>query len=273
MTALPRRTEPAHDPAAYAPADATTTGPTSAGLDLFVAQLLCARLCHDLMSPAGAIDIGLGLHADSAGGDADALALATEGTREVINRLKLFRLVFGTGAIAAPPASAAEAGRLLARLLGNRGIRLDWQPPAAPLLPPDACDVLRLTVCLILSAADSLPRGGAIVVADTRDRPTLEVHLTARGRPLRLRPDVAAGFTAVAREGLSATNVHAFYARRLAERLGLSLSLAQTAADELTIAADVATTPAVAWIGLPRPAETAAIGCAAIETGRERCPA
>ncbi len=268
MTALPRRAQHAPKPHVsdprrhdFAPAGTAVVAGTGAGasgnggLDLFVAQLLCARLCHDLMSPAGAVDIGLGLFSGSDGGDADALRLAADGAREVVNRLKLFRLVFGAGGSAAG-ASAAEAERLLTRLVVARRVHLHWRPaPQTDDAASDAAaiDALRLAVCLILSAADALPRGGEIDVASGAGGGA-SLRLVVRGTPLRLRDDIVDAFTAPDPEHLSARNVHAYYARRLAERLGLSLRFARSGEDELSIETTQAPTPAVQWLGFARPA-------------------
>ncbi len=241
--AAPDHSTPAHStPAHSTPAHST---PAETGLDLHVAQLLCARLCHDLMSPAGAVDIGLGLYAGSAGGDADALALAADGAREVISRLKLFRLVFGAGGGATT--HGAEAERLLGRLLAARRVTLAWRP--ADIGGDGPSELLRLAVCLILSAADALPRGGTITIDGETSTPRLALH--ARGTPMCLRDDIIEALTAPDREALSAYNVHAYYARRLAERLGLSLRFARTADDALAMIAEPAATPAVEWFDLP----------------------
>lgn len=261
MTALPRRAHHAlephvSDPCLYDSEPAGATGASgNGGLDLFVAQLLCARLCHDLMSPAGAVDIGLGLFSGSDGGDADALRLAADGAREVVSRLKLFRLVFGAGGTAAG-SSAAEAERLLSRLVAGRRVHLHWRPAAQEsdtASDAAAIDALRLAVCLILSAADALPRGGEIDVSGDAGT-TTGLRLVVRGTPLRLRDDIVDALTTPDPERLSARNVHAYYARRLAARLGLSLRFARSAEDALTIATARAPTPAVQWLGFARPA-------------------
>ena len=62
--------------------------------DIFLAQLLCSRLCHDLVGPAGAVNAGLEL-AEDGDLDGDALDLVTSSAAEVTRRLAFFRIAFG----------------------------------------------------------------------------------------------------------------------------------------------------------------------------------
>ena len=62
--------------------------------DIHLAQLLCSRLCHDLVGPAGAVNAGLEL-AEDGDLDGDALDLVTSSAAEVTRRLAFFRIAFG----------------------------------------------------------------------------------------------------------------------------------------------------------------------------------
>ncbi|HEY6916467.1 MAG TPA: histidine phosphotransferase, partial [Allosphingosinicella sp.] len=61
------------------------------------ASLLCSRLCHDLLSPVGAINNGLELLADETDPEMRerCLDLLAESARASANKLKFFRLAFG----------------------------------------------------------------------------------------------------------------------------------------------------------------------------------
>src|SRR5690349_7328736 len=63
------------------------------------AGLLCSRLCHDMLSPVGAMMNGLELLADEDDPDmrARCLELLTESARTSADKLKFFRLAFGQG--------------------------------------------------------------------------------------------------------------------------------------------------------------------------------
>jgi len=78
-------------------------------VDVRVAQLLCSRLCHDLVSPIGAVNAGLELLEEAADDDGRALGLITTSAAEAARRLAFYRVAFGlgVGAQGAAPMQAA----------------------------------------------------------------------------------------------------------------------------------------------------------------------
>ena len=62
-----------------------------------LASLMCSRLCHDLMSPVGALNNGIELLADEQDPEMRerCLELLSESARASANKLKFFRLAFG----------------------------------------------------------------------------------------------------------------------------------------------------------------------------------
>lgn len=135
--------------------------------DLRLAELLCARLCHDLAGPVGAAAAGAELLEDLAGGDEETLALVAVSANGASARLKFFRTAFGPAAAAAMTAQAmrdmAETYLGTLKSAASPGFALEWRPDA------DAFDgeAARLLLNLILLAKDCLPRGGVIGVAAT----------------------------------------------------------------------------------------------------------
>src|SRR5262245_66554930 len=100
--------------------------------DTLLANLLCSRLCHDLVGPVGAIGNGLEVLADE--DDAEmrrqAIELLTFSAEEASRRLKFYRLAFGAaggGEVALSLGEAREASR---GLLTGGQVGLDW-PDAA----------------------------------------------------------------------------------------------------------------------------------------------
>ena len=91
------------------------------------ASLLCSRLCHDLLSPVGALNSGLELLADEHDPEmrARCLELLNESAKASANKLKFFRLAFGAAGgfgetVDTREAQAAIEG--LARLFPGRAI-------------------------------------------------------------------------------------------------------------------------------------------------------
>src|SRR5512134_1074198 len=79
------------------------------GVDLRLAQLHCARVCHDLIGAAGAIETGVGLLAEEGADRADICDLIGLSGRQLSRRLAFYRLAFGMTGAAGDTRALAEA--------------------------------------------------------------------------------------------------------------------------------------------------------------------
>ena len=149
------------------------------------ASLLCSRLCHDLLSPVGAMNNGLELLADETDPDmrARCLELLTESARASANKLKFFRLAFGAAGGFGDVVDSREAKAAIEGLLGdNQRIEIGWLV-AEPTLPKTAIKVL---LNLVLMAGDSLVRGGRLDIGAEIKNGTTEIVVRAEGARLVL---------------------------------------------------------------------------------------
>jgi histidine phosphotransferase ChpT len=139
---------------------------------LRLAELLCARLCHDLSGPLGAL-VGVLETARDDQPDSEALAVAEEAAIDLAERLKLLRAAWGQNIDAL---DLARLGGFAACLSASRRVRLDLAglEPDAVFPPP----VARLVLNLVLLAAESLPGGGTIGLAGS---PAQRVVVTITG--------------------------------------------------------------------------------------------
>jgi histidine phosphotransferase ChpT len=183
--------------------------------DSRLAELLCARLCHDLAGPVGAAAAGAEL-AEDAGSelDAETLALVAASAAGAAARLKFFRTALGPAASAQDAVVVRElAEGYLRTSVSGGAVELEWRSEQRTL---DG-DAARLVLNLILLARDSLPRGGAIVAEIAAQGPgTARVH--ARGEPAKLGEEARAVLVED-REPPGPRGAHALFTRRLAERL------------------------------------------------------
>ena len=87
------------------------------------ASLLCSRLCHDLMSPVGALNNGIELLADETDPDMreKCTELLSDSARATANKLKFFRLAFGAGGGFGEEIDTAEARAALDGLFRSEG--------------------------------------------------------------------------------------------------------------------------------------------------------
>src|ERR1700704_130900 len=130
--------------------------------DLDFAALLVSRVCHDLVSPVGAVVNGLEVLEDETdlAMRADALRLVAASAEQAAARLQFARIAFGAAGSAGGELPLTEVGRILFGLLKGGKIELVWQPP--PVNWPK--DWAKLMMNVVLSAADCLPRGGRVMV-------------------------------------------------------------------------------------------------------------
>jgi len=137
------------------------------------ASLLCSRLCHDLVSPVGALSNGVEILADEQSPEMreQVLGLLEQSARQTSNRLQFFRLAFGTGGNFAAEIDPREGHKALAAFLDGSRIRLNWNVGASGLDK----STLKLLLNLALVAAESIIREGEL---------RIELHLPGRGGEL-----------------------------------------------------------------------------------------
>jgi histidine phosphotransferase ChpT len=174
-----------------------------------LSELVSARLCHDLISPMGAIGNGLELLQLADGPAGAELALVHDSLATALAKLRFYRVAFGP-ADAQARQSLEEAAQITDAMFHGR-FAVTWDGGAHDLERP----LVRLAYLAILCLEKSLPMGGTVRIAATEDVIALRVdgrrtqppaalwaHLT-EGRELgELRPD-AVQF-ALLRQGLEA---------------------------------------------------------------------
>src|SRR6202140_2603550 len=121
---------------------APESGPTTLGaLDL--AALLCSRVCHDLISPVGAIVNGLEVLEE----DKDeatktfALDLIKKSARQASARLQFCRLAFGAAGSAGAQIDLGDAEKVTRGLIEDEKVKLTWHAPRA-LMPKNYVKLL-----------------------------------------------------------------------------------------------------------------------------------
>jgi histidine phosphotransferase ChpT len=126
------------------------------GDPLWVAECLCARLCHDLAGALGALMGSLELARDDEAMGREAIQLASVTGQALVARLKLLRSAWVGEGMPLGLAHLAE----LARGLTERRITLDLAslPRATVFDPP----VGRVVLNLVLLGAEALPAGGTV---------------------------------------------------------------------------------------------------------------
>ncbi len=200
-----------------------------------LASLLCSRLCHDLLSPVGALNNGIELLADEQDPDMRerCLELLAESARATANKLKFFRLAFGAGGGYGEEIDTREARTALEGLYGaDKRTELGWMV-ADDKLPKGA---VKLLLNLAMIAGDALVRGGRLDVGAERRNGALEMVIRAEGPRIlldpKLRETIAQGHSGGEVEPRAAG---AWLAHTLAKEAGGSIQLSDPEEQALMI--------------------------------------
>jgi histidine phosphotransferase ChpT len=154
--------------------------------EIRLAELMCARLCHDLAGPAGAVANGAELlDEDDPETVREAGQLMAGAAAQIAHRLRFMRAAFGWEGGAARSAEEAFqiASDFLAPLAGQPG-RFSLAATGLQAAPQDAA---RLLLLLVLFASEALPRGGAIAVSATPG----QISVEASGKGAALGEDLS----------------------------------------------------------------------------------
>lgn len=187
-----------------------------------LAALLGSRICHDLISPLGAIANGLELLGLIGAPQGPEFELVGESTRQAAARIRLFRIAFGADDPGADV--AAEEIRAVGAAVGaERGVTVELLSLPERLARTEA----KLLVLLLLCAESTLPWGGRVEVAQT-DEGKWRLTLSAE----RMKRDPGAWALLLAPEEGDATavapsDVHFLLAGLVAQRLGRRITVTE----------------------------------------------
>jgi histidine phosphotransferase ChpT len=201
-----------------------------------LASLLCSRLCHDLMSPVGALNNGIELLADESDPEMRdrCLELLAESARASANKLKFFRLAFGAAGGFGEEIDTLEAQNALEGLFGSeRRIELAWMVNSAKL-PKNA---VKLLLNLAMVAGDALVRGGRLHVGAERDGRELELGVRAEGPRILLDPVLRETLESGGSGQVEPRAAGAWLAHQLIADCGGSIQLSDPSSEALLIGA------------------------------------
>jgi histidine phosphotransferase ChpT len=190
--------------------------------DLDFAALLVSRVCHDLVSPVGAVVNGLEVLEDETdlAMRADALKLVAASAEQAAARLQFARIAFGAAGSAGAELDLSEVGRIMAGLLKGGKVELLWQAHAANW-PKDWA---KLLMNAVLSAGDCLPRGGRVVV-ETPDAAKPGFRVTGSGSMIKLSPETERVLRGEPVQALDGRSIQPYLTYQLSKNLGTTLTV------------------------------------------------
>jgi histidine phosphotransferase ChpT len=202
---------------------------------LDLAALLCSRVCHDLISPVGAIVNGLEVLAEEKDEETKTFALdlikRSAGTASA--KLQFCRLAFGAAGSAGAQIDLGDAETISRGFFEDDKTKLAWNLPRV-LLPKNR---VKLLLNLLLIAGQTIPRGGRLTVESIGAGESMGFKVSAAGVNAKVPPAVAALVAGETGETpLDAHRIQPFYASLLAEASGVKVSMAMEG-DAVTVSA------------------------------------
>lgn len=193
------------------------------------ASLLCSRLCHDLLSPVGALNNGLELLGDENDPEmrTRVFQLLSESARVSANKLKFFRLAFGAAGGFGEQVDAREAKTAIEGLLAdNKRTQFNWWVETETL-PKSA---LKVMLNLALIASEALVRGGTLDVGGEDNGGQLEIVVKIEGPRLILDPELRRTLTeGEGAEGVTPRAAAAYLVHTLAAQAGGTVLVSEPA--------------------------------------------
>ena len=198
------------------------SGSSIEALDL--AALLCSRVCHDLISPVGAIVNGLEVLEEAK--DEETKTFALDLIRKSANtgsaKLQFCRIAFGAAGSAGVQIDLGDAQTVARGFLEDEKTKLAWNLPRV-LSPKNR---VKLLLNMLLIAGQTIPRGGQLTVDPIGSGDSMGFKVSAAGTNAKVPPAVAALLTGDAgAEPLDAHRIQPYYAGLLAKACGLKATM------------------------------------------------
>ncbi len=194
--------------------------------ELDITALMCSKVCHDLISPVGALANGLEILAedDDAEMREQAMALIEASARQASAKLQFARLAFGAARSTGDEVELETIEELARGVLEGPKTKLHWDLPNENW----PTDKMRLVLNMLAVVNDAIPRGGSLRVApsDVDGAGPHDLVLKADGPKARvpegvrfLQGDFAQSEGAVDPSQLDARSIQPFMTHLLAGRL------------------------------------------------------
>ncbi|WP_375665768.1 histidine phosphotransferase ChpT [Bartonella sp. TT121SHDZB] len=186
-----------------------------------LAALLCSRICHDLISPVGAIQNAMELY-DEGGAEEDALQLVRLSVASASARLQFARLAFGFAGASGGQIDTRAAEQVAQQYMRQEKATLKWQAPSFLLQK----DEIKLLLNLLLIANATVSRGGEIVVMILQEENKRSFRFEIFGKTLRIPPHFLALYHGeVQKELIDAHVIQFYYTMLLAQMTEMKINI------------------------------------------------
>lgn len=190
---------------------------------LDLAALLCSRVCHDVISPVGAIINGLEVLDDEKDESMREFAadLIKKSAKQASARLQFARIAFGAAGSAGAEIDLGDAEQVARGFIHDDRTQLSWSAPRA-FLPKNQ---VKLLLNMLLIAQHAIPRGGQMdvsVVLSEEQGPVINVRSKGQGARIPAKAPALVALN-ISEDGVDAHGVQPYYTGLIAQAAGLEV--------------------------------------------------
>lgn len=190
--------------------------------DLELAALVSSKICHDIISPVGAIANGLEIMEEEGdqGMREHAMTLVRKSATQASAKLQFARLAFGAAGSSGASIDLNEAQKVARAVAESEKHAIEWTGPAASMDK----DKVKLLLNMVTLALAALPRGGKILVTVGGNAEAPSFKIVCEGDASRV-PEILSEVLSGSMNGaLDAHSIQPYYTHRIATSAGMALS-------------------------------------------------
>ncbi len=190
---------------------------------LELAALLCSRVCHDLISPVGAIVNGLEVLDDNPKPEDRefALDLIRKSAKTASARLQFCRLAFGAAGSSGAQIDLGDAQNMARGHIEDGKITITWNLPRI-LMPKNR---VKLLLNMLIIAQQTIPRGGTLTIDPIGEGEAMSFRVTSAGLNARVPQNIVDLLSPSSVASIDAHAVQPDYTRLLAQACALNVTI------------------------------------------------
>lgn len=138
----------------------------SSKIDINVLELMASKLCHDLISPIGAVNNGVELLEDlGADGSDDVVNLISYSAEQASVKLQAYRMAYGAGGVDQSIKAEDVYNAFEAYIKADKKVTQNWDPYSDLGFSENPTGFCKVLINVLLLAHDTLPKGGEITLS------------------------------------------------------------------------------------------------------------
>ena len=199
-------------------------------INLRILELLISKVCHDLISPIGAVNNGVEFVQEMGAEDAgDAIDLIAFSAGQASSKLRAYRMAYGAGG-ADSSIKPEDVYNVIEDMIKADGkVSQDWDKDAGFGIDPETFErpegFAKVLISALLQAIDCLPKGGVLNVESVNDDP-MHLRVSAMGEDAGIRDRSGEALAlSIARDDLEPKYIHPYITGLVVQHYGFAVSM------------------------------------------------